>query len=85
VEVDTLEQLQLALDAGVNLVLLDNMSPDTLSEAVAMCQGHAKTEASGGITPETVQAAAKTGVDFIAMGYLTHSTTALDIGLDFSA
>ena len=85
VEVDTLEQLQLALDAGVNLVLLDNMSPDTLSEAVVMCQGHAKTEASGGITPETVQAAAKTGVDFIAMGYLTHSTTALDIGLDFSA
>ncbi|WP_300407424.1 carboxylating nicotinate-nucleotide diphosphorylase [uncultured Psychrobacter sp.] len=85
VEVDTLEQLQLALDAGVNLVLLDNMSPDTLSEAVAMCQGRAQTEASGGITPETVQAAAKSGVDFIAMGYLTHSTTALDIGLDFSA
>ncbi|WP_438950438.1 carboxylating nicotinate-nucleotide diphosphorylase [Psychrobacter submarinus] len=85
VEVDTLEQLQLALDAGVSLVLLDNMSPDTLSEAVVMCQGRAQTEASGGITPETVQAAAKTGVDFIAMGYLTHSTTALDIGLDFSA
>jgi len=85
VEVDTLEQLQLALDAGVSLVLLDNMSPDTLSEAVAMCQGRAQTEASGGITPETVQAAAKSGVDFIAMGYLTHSTTALDIGLDFSA
>jgi len=85
VEVDTLEQLQLALDAGVSLVLLDNMSPDTLSEAVAICQGRAQTEASGGITPETVQAAAKTGVDFIAMGYLTHSTTALDIGLDFSA
>lgn len=84
VEVDTLEQLQLALDAGVSLVLLDNMSPDTLSEAVAMCQGRAQTEASGGITPETVQAAAKSGVDFIAMGYLTHSTTALDIGLDFS-
>lgn len=85
VEVDTLEQLQLALDAGVSLVLLDNMNPDTLARAVAMCQGRAKTEASGGITPETVQAAAKTGVDFIAMGYLTHSTTALDIGLDFSA
>ncbi|MGM8871921.1 carboxylating nicotinate-nucleotide diphosphorylase [Psychrobacter sp. 2Y5] len=85
VEVDTLEQLQLALDAGVSLVLLDNMNPDALARAVAMCQGRAKTEASGGITPETVQAAAKTGVDFIAMGYLTHSTTALDIGLDFSA
>ncbi|MGP5547375.1 carboxylating nicotinate-nucleotide diphosphorylase [Psychrobacter alimentarius] len=84
VEVDTLEQLEQALEAGVSLVLLDNMSPDVLSQAVAMCQGRAKTEASGGITPTTVQAVAKTGVDFIAMGYLTHSTMALDIGLDFS-
>ena len=85
VEVDTLEQLEQALDAGVSLVLLDNMSPDVLSKAVAMCKGRARTEASGGITPATVESAAKTGVDFIAMGYLTHSTTALDIGLDFSA
>ena len=85
VEVDTLEQLKQALDAGVSLVLLDNMAPEILSKAVAMCQGRAKTEASGGITPETVQPVAQTGVDFIAMGYLTHSTTALDIGLDFSA
>ena len=85
VEVDTLAQLAQALDAGVSLVLLDNMSPETLSKAVTMCKGRAKTEASGGITPETVQAVAETGVDFIAMGYLTHSTTALDIGLDFSA
>ncbi|MEN6670869.1 carboxylating nicotinate-nucleotide diphosphorylase [Psychrobacter sp. B38] len=84
-EVDTLEQLEQALEAGVSLVLLDNMAPETLSQAVAMCKGRAKTEASGGITPATVQAAAKTGVDFIAMGYLTHSSTALDIGLDFSA
>ena len=85
VEVDTLAQLEQALDAGVSLVLLDNMSPEMLAQAVTMCKGRARTEASGGITPETVQAAAKTGVDFIAMGYLTHSTTALDIGLDFSA
>ena len=85
VEVDTLVQLEQALEAGVSLVLLDNMSPETLSKAVTMCKGRAKTEASGGITPETVQAVAETGVDFIAMGYLTHSTTALDIGLDFSA
>ncbi|WP_286741050.1 carboxylating nicotinate-nucleotide diphosphorylase [Psychrobacter sp. UBA3068] len=85
VEVDTLEQLEQALDAGVSLVLLDNMTPEVLSKAVAMCQGRAKTEASGGITPATVQAVAQTGVDFIAMGYLTHSSTALDIGLDFSA
>ncbi|WP_299188390.1 carboxylating nicotinate-nucleotide diphosphorylase [uncultured Psychrobacter sp.] len=85
VEVDTLAQLSQALDAGASLVLLDNMTPDILAQAVAMCQGRAKTEASGGITPETVQAVAQAGVDFIAMGYLTHSTTALDIGLDFSA
>lgn len=85
VEVDNLDQLAEALDAGVNLVLLDNMSPPTLTKAVAMCQGRAKTEASGGITPDSVVAVAKTGVDFIAMGYLTHSTTALDIGLDFSS
>ena len=85
VEVDTLEQLKLALEAGVSLVLLDNMAPDILQQAVALCNGRAKTEASGGITPESVQAVAATGVDFIAMGYLTHSTTALDIGLDFSA
>ena len=85
VEVDTLAQLEQALESGVSLVLLDNMSPETLSKAVTMCKGRAKTEASGGITPQTVQAVAETGVDFIAMGYLTHSTTALDIGLDFSA
>lgn len=85
VEVDTLEQLEQALGAGASLVLLDNMPPEVLSQAVAMCKGRAKTEASGGITPITVQAVAKAGVDFIAMGYLTHSTTALDIGLDFSA
>lgn len=84
VEVDTLEQLQIALDSGVTFVLLDNMPPAVLEQAVAMCAGRAKTEASGGVTPETVVAVAKTGVDFIAMGYITHSTRALDIGLDFS-
>ncbi len=84
VEVDNLAQLELALRAGVNLVLLDNMTAEQLTQAVAMCQGRAKTEASGGITPQSVKAVAATGVDFIAMGYLTHSTTALDIGLDFN-
>lgn len=84
-EVDTLEQLAIALEEGVRLVLLDNMDCDTLSRAVAMCKGKAQTEASGGITPETVQAVAQTGVDYIAIGYLTHSTRALDIGLDFQA
>ncbi len=84
-EVDTLEQLAIALEEGVRLVLLDNMDCDTLRQAVAMCQGKAQTEASGGITPETVHAVAQTGVDYIAIGYLTHSTKALDIGLDFQA
>ncbi|WP_296403864.1 carboxylating nicotinate-nucleotide diphosphorylase [Psychrobacter sp.] len=89
IEVDTLQQLQQAIDAGAELVLLDNMDPETLREAVAMCKyqqnANIKTEASGGITPDDVVTVAKTGVDFIAMGYLTHSTTALDIGMDFSA
>lgn len=89
IEVDTLQQLQQALDAGAEFVLLDNMGPETLREAVAMCKKHPsgriKTEASGGITPGSVVTVAETGVDFIAMGYLTHSTTALDIGMDFSA
>lgn len=89
IEVDTLEQLQQAIDAGAELVLLDNMSSKTLLKAVALCKNHVsgriKTEASGGITPDKVVEVAKAGVDFIAMGYLTHSTTALDIGMDFSA
>nr|WP_131669667.1 carboxylating nicotinate-nucleotide diphosphorylase [Psychrobacter pygoscelis] len=85
IEVDTLEQLEQALDAGAKLVLLDNMNAETLRAAVTMCQGRALTEASGGITPKSVIEVAKTGVDFIAMGYLTHSTAALDIGLDFTA
>ena len=59
VEVDTIDQLKQALDAGANLVLLDNMPPDVLSQAVALCDGRAKTEASGGVTPETVQAVAR--------------------------
>lgn len=89
IEVDTLEQLQQAIEAGAELVLLDNMAPETLRKAVALCKNHPsgriKTEASGGITPDSVVAVAQTGVDFIAMGYLTHSTTALDIGMDFTA
>ena len=85
VEVDTLAQLEVALDTGVSLVLLDNMPPKLLREGVIRGQGREKTEAAGGIAPDSVRPVAETGVDFIAMGYLTHSTTALDIGLDFSA
>lgn len=83
VEVDTIEQLKHALDAGVNLVLLDNMPPEKLREAVALCKGKCQTEASGGISPKTVKEVAATGVDFIAMGWLTHSVKSLDLGLDY--
>lgn len=83
VEVDTLEQLELALTEGVNLVLLDNMPPETLRKAVALCKDRCQTEASGGISPDTVKAVAETGVNYIAMGWLTHSVKSLDIGFDF--
>ncbi len=92
IEVDTLTQLEEALSAGATFVLLDNMDNSTLTKAVKMCQDYAdkhgvliRTEASGGVTPEKVTDIANTGVDFIAMGYLTHSTAALDIGMDFVA
>lgn len=81
-EVDTLEQLRVALDLGVEVVLLDNMGPDMLREAVGIVDGRAITEASGRITPETAPALAATGVDLMAIGWLTHSARVLDIGLD---
>ena len=81
-EVDTLAQLDVALQLGVDVVLLDNMSLDDLRTAVAMCKGRAVTEASGRITPETAPAVAATGVEQIAVGWLTHSAKVLDIGLD---
>ncbi|MFU2052802.1 carboxylating nicotinate-nucleotide diphosphorylase [Bordetella hinzii] len=81
-EVDTLEQLDEALVAGVDVVLLDNMDHDTLREAVRRVDGRAVTEASGRITPETAPAIAATGVDLMAVGWLTHSARVLDIGLD---
>ncbi|PWD87372.1 carboxylating nicotinate-nucleotide diphosphorylase [Ignatzschineria cameli] len=84
VEVDTLAQLELALKEGVNLVLLDNMSPDELREAVKLAKGICQTEASGGISPQNVVEVAQTGVDFIAMGWITHSVKSLDIGLDYN-
>lgn len=82
-EVDTLDQLREALDQGIDAVLLDNMSADTLREAVAMVAGRAVTEASGRITPATAPSVASTGVDLISIGWLTHSVGILDIGLDF--
>jgi nicotinate-nucleotide pyrophosphorylase (carboxylating) len=85
VEVDTLVQLEEALAVGVDALLLDNMQPEELRRAVAMVNGRAITEASGGITPATAPAIAATGVDLISIGWLTHSVTALDIGLDYRA
>ena len=82
VEVDSLEMLREALDLKADVVLLDNMSVDTLREAVAMAKGKAITEASGGITPETAAAIAATGVDLLSLGWLTHSAPALDVALD---
>ncbi len=84
-EVDTLPQLEEALGLGVDAVLLDNMTPGMLREAVAMVGGRAITEASGRITPETAPAVAASGVDLISIGWLTHSVTILDIGLDHRA
>ena len=81
-EVDTLDQLREALQLRVDAVLLDNMAPPMLAEAVAMVDGSAITEASGGITPATAPAIAATGVDLISIGWLTHSVRVLDIGLD---
>jgi nicotinate-nucleotide pyrophosphorylase (carboxylating) len=83
VEVDTLEQLGEAMAIGVDAVLLDNMTPDQLRQAVGIVAGRAMTEASGGITPSTAVAVASSGVDLISIGWITHSAPILDIGLDF--
>ncbi|TIO51096.1 MAG: carboxylating nicotinate-nucleotide diphosphorylase [Mesorhizobium sp.] len=85
VEVDTLEQLDIALAAGVDAVLLDNMSVEQLTRAVAMVGGRAITEASGRVTAQTAPAIAATGVDLISVGWITHSAPILDIGLDAPA
>ena len=82
VEVDTLDQLRAALAAGAEAVLLDNMAPETLREAVAITAGGAVLEASGGIMLESVAAVAEAGVDFISLGAITHSAPTLDLGLD---
>ncbi|GAA2720412.1 carboxylating nicotinate-nucleotide diphosphorylase [Actinocorallia aurantiaca] len=83
VEVDTLEQLEEALTAGATDILLDNMSDMMMAEAVRLTAGRAKLEASGGLSLDRARDAAATGVDYLAVGGLTHSATALDIGLDF--
>jgi nicotinate-nucleotide pyrophosphorylase (carboxylating) len=83
-EVDTIDQLAEGLEVGVDAVLLDNMSPETLRRAVVMVGGRAVTEASGRITLETAPAVAATGVDLISCGWITHSAPILDLGLDIA-
>jgi nicotinate-nucleotide pyrophosphorylase (carboxylating) len=82
VEVDTLEQAREVIDAGADLVLLDNMSLDDMRAAVAYAGGWVKLEASGGLTLAGARDVAETGVDYLAVGALTHSAPVLDIGLD---
>ena len=82
IEVDTLEQLKEVLPLKPDLVLLDNMSPQQCAEAVAIVAGTCKLEASGGITLENAKSYALSGVDYLAIGALTHSAPVLDIGLD---
>lgn len=83
VETRTLEDVREALALGVERILLDNMSPDMMREAVAICGGRAKLEASGNVTLDNVLEVAKTGVDYISVGALTHSPVVFDVSLEF--
>jgi nicotinate-nucleotide pyrophosphorylase (carboxylating) len=82
VEVETLEQLEEALAAGADLILLDNMTPALVAEAVRRVRGRVPLEASGGVTLERLREIAETGVDYISMGALTHGAASVDVGLD---
>jgi len=84
VEVDRIDQVEPALAAGATHLLLDNMAPATLREAVALVAGRVPTEASGGVRLDTIRAIADTGVTYVSVGRLTQSAPAADIGLDFS-
>ena len=83
VEADTAQQAKTAAEAGADIILLDNMSRDELCQSIELISGRSKTEASGGITMDTVREIAETGVDYISIGALTHSAPAVDIGFDF--
>jgi len=85
VEADTLAQVKQAVAAGADIILLDNMTPAQLRQAVKLVAGRARTEASGGVNLKTVRVIAQTGVDFISVGALTHSACSVDIGLDFES
>ena len=83
-EIDRIDQVEPALQAGASRLLLDNMDPQTLKTAVSLVDGRVPTEASGGINLDTIKAKAATGVDFVSVGRLTQSAPAADIGLDFT-
>jgi nicotinate-nucleotide pyrophosphorylase (carboxylating) len=83
VEARTLDHVREALSLGVNRILLDNMSVETMAKAVRMCAGHAKTEASGNVSLENVRRIAETGVDYISIGALTHSAKVFDVSFDY--
>jgi len=83
VEADTVEPAKTAAEAGADIILLDNMSCEELIQSIELISGRSKTEASGGITMDTVREIAETGVDYISIGALTHSAPAVDIGFDF--
>jgi nicotinate-nucleotide pyrophosphorylase (carboxylating) len=85
IEVESLDDLEQALDAGAEVVLLDNMEPDVLREAVRQTAGRALLEASGNMTLQRIPEVAATGVDFISVGSLTHSVTAADFSLRIKA
>jgi nicotinate-nucleotide pyrophosphorylase (carboxylating) len=85
VEADSLEQARWAVEAGADIILLDNMQPHQMREAVGLVKGRARTEASGGVNLQTVRVIAETGVDFISVGALTHSAMAVDVALDFES
>jgi nicotinate-nucleotide pyrophosphorylase (carboxylating) len=82
IEVESTEQLKAAIAAGADIVMLDNMSVDEMRAAVILTDGRCRTEASGGITIATIREVAKTGVDMISVGWITHSAPALDVALD---
>jgi nicotinate-nucleotide pyrophosphorylase (carboxylating) len=83
VECDRIEQVGAAVESGADIILLDNMSPDVMARCVDLVGSRATTEASGGVSLETVRAIAQAGVDWISVGALTHSAPALDLALDF--
>lgn len=83
VEIESLDDLEAVIEAGADIVMLDNMAPAEMRRAVESAGGRVELEASGGITLETVRAVAETGVDFISIGWITHSAPALDVALDF--